>query len=177
MTWSGSSKTPGPGHRLPRLFRGIDLATTRWAPEIEAFERKGEFVVRADLPGMTRENIKVEVSEGDLVIQGERKEEKEQKEKAITRVTVRTARSIAPFPCPKASKPTRPRRPSRTACSRSRCRPAKCRKNTGASSRSSSHAAAAAALGGGRRCGHGQDRNFFRYGSVDDRSAARSPSK
>jgi len=70
-----------PGHRLPRLFRGIDLATTRWAPEIEAFERKGEFVVRADLPGMTRENIKVEVSEGDLVIQGERKEEKEQKEK------------------------------------------------------------------------------------------------
>ncbi len=70
-----------PGHRLPRLFRGFDLATTRWTPEIEAFERKGEFVVRADLPGMTKDNIKVEVSEGDLVILGERKEEKEQKEK------------------------------------------------------------------------------------------------
>jgi HSP20 family protein len=70
-----------PGHRLPRRFQGFDLATTRWTPEIEAFERKGEFVVRTDLPGMTKENIKVEVSEGDLVIQGERKEEKEQKEK------------------------------------------------------------------------------------------------
>jgi HSP20 family protein len=68
-------------HRIPRLFRNLDLATTRWTPDIEVFERKGEFVVRADLPGMTKDNVKVEVSEGDLVIQGERKEEKEQKEK------------------------------------------------------------------------------------------------
>jgi HSP20 family protein len=72
-TWSG--------HRIPRLFRGIDLSTTYWTPEIEVFERKGEFIVRADLPGMTKENVKVEVTEGNLVIQGERKEEKEQKEK------------------------------------------------------------------------------------------------
>ena len=69
------------GHRFPRLFRGFDVASTRWTPNIEAFERKGEFVVRADLPGMTKENVKVEMVEGDLIIQGERKEEKEQKEK------------------------------------------------------------------------------------------------
>lgn len=68
-------------HRFPGLFRNLDLAATRWTPDIEAFERKGEFVVRADLPGMTKENITVEVSDGDLVIQGERKEEKEQKDK------------------------------------------------------------------------------------------------
>ena len=68
-------------HRFPRLFRDLDVTTTRWTPNIEAFERKGEFVVRADLPGMTRDNIKVVVTEGDLIIQGERKEEKEQKEK------------------------------------------------------------------------------------------------
>lgn len=68
--------------RFPRLFRGpLETPDARWVPLIEAFERKGEFVVRADLPGMTRDNVKVEVSEGELVIQGERKEEKEQKEK------------------------------------------------------------------------------------------------
>ena len=67
--------------RFPRLFRALDLSDTRWTPDIEAFERKGEFVVRADLPGMTKDNVKVEVSDGALVIQGERKEEKEQKEK------------------------------------------------------------------------------------------------
>ena len=68
-------------HRLPRLIRGLDLAGMRWTPDIEAFERKGQFVVRADLPGMTKDNVKVEVSEGELIIQGERKEEKEQKDK------------------------------------------------------------------------------------------------
>jgi len=67
--------------RFPRLFRTPALPDTRWTPDIEAFERKGEFVVRADLPGMTKDNVKVEVLDGELMIQGERKEEKEQKEK------------------------------------------------------------------------------------------------
>jgi HSP20 family protein len=65
----------------PRLFRGLELAETRWTPDIEAFERKGEFVVRADLPGMTKDNVNVEVQDNQLIIRGERKEEKEQKEK------------------------------------------------------------------------------------------------
>jgi HSP20 family protein len=69
------------GRRFPRLFRALESADTRWAPDIEAFERKGEFVVRADLPGMTKDNVKIEISDGELVIQGERKEEKEQKDK------------------------------------------------------------------------------------------------
>ena len=68
-------------HRFPKLLGGLDLAATKWSPDIEAFERQGEFVVRADLPGMTKDNVKVEVFEGNLIIEGERKEEKEQKEK------------------------------------------------------------------------------------------------
>jgi HSP20 family protein len=68
-------------HRFPRLFRALEVPESRWTPNIEVFERKGEFVVRADLPGMTKDHLKVEVSDGELVIQGERKEEKEQKEK------------------------------------------------------------------------------------------------
>lgn len=68
-------------HPFPRMSKGFDAGAARWTPEIEAFERKGEFVVRADLPGMTKDNVKVEVSDGELIIQGERKEEKEQKEK------------------------------------------------------------------------------------------------
>ena len=67
--------------RFPRLFRALELPEPRWTPDIEAFERKGEFVVRADLPGMTKDNVKIEISDGELVIHGERTEEKEQKEK------------------------------------------------------------------------------------------------
>ena len=73
-------ETWGP-RRLPRFFRGFELGESHWLPDIEMFERKGEFVVRADLPGLTRDDVKVEIGDNELVIQGERKEEKEQKEK------------------------------------------------------------------------------------------------
>jgi HSP20 family protein len=72
--------TWGP-RRAPQLFRTLEVAAVKWRPDVEAFERKGEFVVRADLPGMTKDSVKVEVSDGALIIHGERKEEKEQKEK------------------------------------------------------------------------------------------------
>jgi len=151
-------------YRFPKLLQGLDVAATRWSPDIEVFERHGEFVVRADLPGMTKDNVKVEVFEGNLIIGGERKEEKSRRRKDITRVNDPTARSIVPCPCQRASRPTRPRRRSRTACSRSRCRPAKCRKSMAASSRSNSRTPASRRppTGGGRPNNRPQDRNFFR---------------
>lgn len=49
-------------------------------PDIDVFEREGKVVVRADLPGMKREDMQVTV-EGDLLtIKGRREEEKEVKE-------------------------------------------------------------------------------------------------
>jgi HSP20 family protein len=66
---------------LPRLWRGLEAGEGRWTPDVEVFERKGELVVRADLPGLTKDDITVEIADNELVIQGERKEEKEQKEK------------------------------------------------------------------------------------------------
>jgi HSP20 family protein len=46
-----------------------------WTPELEVFEREDALVVRLDLPGLTRENVKIEVIEGGLTISGERKHE------------------------------------------------------------------------------------------------------
>ena len=40
--------------------------------------------MRVDLPGMTKDNVKVEVSDGQLTLTGEREEEKEQKEKSTS---------------------------------------------------------------------------------------------
>jgi len=65
---------------FPTLWHGLEFGG-RWAPEIEIFERKGELVVRADLPGLTKDDVKVEITDNELLIEGERKEEKEQKEK------------------------------------------------------------------------------------------------
>lgn len=49
-----------------------------WAPQIESFQRGDQFVVRADLPGLRKEDVNVEVTDDALVLQGERREEHEE---------------------------------------------------------------------------------------------------
>jgi HSP20 family protein len=45
-------------------------------PAVDVLEGKDSYVIRAELPGMNREDIKVEVKDGTLVLSGERKSEK-----------------------------------------------------------------------------------------------------
>jgi len=52
-----------------------------WAPRVEMMEREGQLVIHADLPGMTKENVKVEVADDMVTIHGERKEEKKEEKK------------------------------------------------------------------------------------------------
>ena len=47
-----------------------------WSPQIEMKERDGRLIVCADLPGMNKGDIKVEMAEGVLTIQGTRHQEK-----------------------------------------------------------------------------------------------------
>jgi HSP20 family protein len=50
-----------------------------WAPKIDVFERDNRLVTRVDLPGMKKEDISVEVTDGHLALSGERKRETEEK--------------------------------------------------------------------------------------------------
>ena len=61
------------GALLPEFHKGI-----AWTPAVEVFERKGELVVRAELPGMTKEDVKVNIEEDCLTIEGERKHEQKE---------------------------------------------------------------------------------------------------
>jgi HSP20 family protein len=47
-----------------------------WSPAVDVLESKESYLIRAELPGMKREDIKVEVKDGTLVLSGERKSEK-----------------------------------------------------------------------------------------------------
>lgn len=47
-----------------------------WAPALDVHEDKDGYTIRAELPGMKREDIEVSIQDGALVISGERKEEK-----------------------------------------------------------------------------------------------------
>jgi HSP20 family protein len=51
---------------------------TAWSPAVEVFERDNNMIVRAELPGMSKDDIKVEMTDDGLFIHGERKREKEE---------------------------------------------------------------------------------------------------
>jgi len=63
-----------------RPFNGfLAPRTTAWSPEIDVFERDNRLVTKIDLPGMKKQDVKVEVTDGWLTIFGERKNEVEEK--------------------------------------------------------------------------------------------------
>jgi len=57
-----------------------------WTPRVETFEREGEFVVRAELPGVTKDQVKVEITDDSLLtIQGERRNQHEERKEGYYR--------------------------------------------------------------------------------------------
>jgi HSP20 family protein len=51
------------------------LMEATWAPQVETFRRDGNLVVRADLPGLSKDNITIETDDDVLLISGERGDE------------------------------------------------------------------------------------------------------
>jgi HSP20 family protein len=49
---------------------------SKWHPAVDILESKDSYLIRAELPGMKREDIKVELKDGTLVLSGERTSEK-----------------------------------------------------------------------------------------------------
>jgi HSP20 family protein len=78
----------GRGWFAPRL--GADLISPlrraeAWIPEIEVLQRSHELVIRADLPGLAKDDIKVEITDNAVTIHGERKKEHEEEKAGIYR--------------------------------------------------------------------------------------------
>ena len=67
-------------------FRALAVpAGESWAPQIDVFERDNRLVTKVDLPGLKKEDVKVEVTDGYLSISGERKSETEEKKNDVYR--------------------------------------------------------------------------------------------
>lgn len=54
-----------------------------WSPQVEVFERGNNLVVRADLPGLSRENVDVELDDDALIIRGERRSDTEDEDEGF----------------------------------------------------------------------------------------------
>ena len=79
--------------RLNRLFGNVYLRDEdtgfrgSWVPSVDIYEtEKHDLVLRAELPGMTRQDIEVTVENGTLVIKGEKKFDTEVKEENYRRI-------------------------------------------------------------------------------------------
>jgi HSP20 family protein len=84
--------------RLNRMFGRSALARTAgehgkdamtvfdWAPSVDVIETNEEYQIKAELPEVKKEDVKVSVDNGVLRIEGERKQEKEEKGKKFHRV-------------------------------------------------------------------------------------------
>lgn len=76
---------PRMGGWLRSPWRGTEHEWQTWAPEIEVFHRGNELIVRADLPGLTKDDVKVDVTEEGITVQGERKREHEEEREGVYR--------------------------------------------------------------------------------------------
>jgi HSP20 family protein len=73
-----------------RFFRGFlpetSMARGTWEPAVDICETDKDYSITADLPGLTKDEIKVNYQDGVLSIYGEKRHEKEEKNKNYHRV-------------------------------------------------------------------------------------------
>jgi HSP20 family protein len=80
-----------PGFWFPNFFKTdfspfrMEFDKVEWVPQIEVLRKNDQFVVRADLPGLTKDDVKIEMTGNMLLISGERKDEKEEKHEGFYR--------------------------------------------------------------------------------------------
>jgi HSP20 family protein len=77
------------------------LISADWAPLVDIEETEQEYLVKAELPEVKKEDVKVSLEDGVLTIQGERRLEKEEKGKKIHRIERAYGKFVRSFAVPR----------------------------------------------------------------------------
>ena len=80
-----------------------DASNTIWVPPIEVAYRDGNFVVSAELPGLTDEDVSVAITDSAIVIEGEREVEREEDEGGVRRTELRYGQFYRAIPLPEGA--------------------------------------------------------------------------
>jgi HSP20 family protein len=91
--------------RLNRLFThgvGVEpgLSLSDWSPAIDVQETDKEYLIKADLPEVKKDDVKVTLEDGVLTVEGERKLEKEDKNKRFHKIERAYGKFVRRFALP-----------------------------------------------------------------------------
>jgi HSP20 family protein len=76
------------------------MTVADWTPTVDISETEGEYQIKAELPEVRKEDVKITVEDGVLTIQGERRQETEEKTKKFHRVERSYGRFVRSFALP-----------------------------------------------------------------------------
>jgi HSP20 family protein len=93
----------GRGWLTPMLDKA-QLPEGPWSPQVEIFERDNELVLRADLPGLTKDDVNVEIANDGITIEGERRHEHEEKGEGYFRSERSYGKFYRRIPMPEGAK-------------------------------------------------------------------------
>lgn len=82
-------------------FAKFDAKDFDWKPAVDVFTKDGKFFVHAELPGMTKDDVKVELDENRLIVRGERKKETKEEKKDFYRSEFNYGSFYRAIPLPK----------------------------------------------------------------------------
>jgi HSP20 family protein len=94
---------------MDRFFHGHGITTAGeagvWWPAVEWKKTNGTFLVKAEVPGLKKEDVKVEVAEGCLILEGERKYESKKEEEGFFQTERSYGKFYRSIPLPEGAKP------------------------------------------------------------------------
>lgn len=92
-SWSPFRDLVNMQREIGRVFDGLfpeydaeNAVIAQWAPRVDVSESKDAYLIKAELPGVSRNDVKITLHDNVLTIKGEKKEEKEEKDVNVHRV-------------------------------------------------------------------------------------------
>lgn len=105
MRWSPWNELESMNRQLSRLLddshNNIASEAGQWAPSVDIRESDEALLVQAELPGIEKKDVHLEVKDGVLTLSGERRYEKDVKEENIHRVERAYGRFSRSFSLPR----------------------------------------------------------------------------